>query len=230
MTKEAFIAANRIISTLPIAQIIPLERKVSITKNNFLLNRKKSCYCEDDSEEIIKIPNIYPIYSPEGLSSHGFYSSVPLVYISWLIPSNLLPIIEVIETPIQFTSMIFNKKEKTEIDKHISLFGESFIISSKKILFPLNIEYLYKIRKLVLNKIIEISKKNAIIRLSIFEDLPKILLHDNSSKINEESMIMHAYQNVGSYHTKRCMPLYFNRSLVTYNLHSWVLTKKELNS
>ncbi len=230
MTKEAFIAANRILNTLPITQIIPLERKVSISKNNFLLNRKKSCYCDDDSEEIVKIPNIYPIFSAEGTQSHGFYSSFPLAYISWLVPSHLIPIIEVIETPIQFTSMIFSKKEKTEIDKCLSLFGESLIISSKKISFPCDINDLYKTRKLVLNKVLEISKKNAIIRLSIFEDLPKILLQANYSQITEESMIMHAYQNVGSYHSKRCMPLYFNRSLVTYNLHSWVLTKKELNS
>ena len=43
-------------------------------------------------------------------------------------------------------------------------------------------------------------------------------------------MIMHAYQNVGFLSHKKMYPLYFNRSLVTYNLHSWVLTKKELNS
>lgn len=231
MTNEAVIAANRILNVLPTAQYLSLERKVTVIKNSLLFLRRNHCHCDDESEKIIKIPTIFPIFATEGLVLHGYYSSVPLAYISWLIPSNLIPVLEVIETPLFYTSMIFKKKEKFDIDKTLLTFGESFIISSKKVTFPCDIQLLNCIRTKVLIKIMELSNKNAMIRLSIFEDLPKIILTTNSIFLNpEEDMRPQAQLNdLGTYHTKRLMPLIHNKQLIKYNLHSWLITKKDLN-
>jgi hypothetical protein len=55
--------------------------------------------------------------------------------------------------------MIFKKKEKFDIDKTLLTFGESFIISSKKVTFPCDIQLLNSIRTKVLIKIMELSNK-----------------------------------------------------------------------
>lgn len=228
MTNKAYIAANRILNRLPDMQVLPYERLSTLFRENLLLFRKKDCYCADENEKIRKIPVIYPIFPSEGEATKGLYSSLPFAYISWYIPSNALPCIEVIETPISFSPLLFQAKDKDEIDKTLNPSGKAVIGSFKKVTDSNMSEELSSIRKRVLSKILEISNSNALIYLSIFRDMPKILVEDNFSRYQQGFEVS---QNLESweFQSQRMMPILFQKKLYVYTLDCWILTKKDLN-
>ncbi|WGL61514.1 hypothetical protein QEJ31_07910 [Pigmentibacter sp. JX0631] len=230
MTTKAFIAAKKLFDSLPLTYIIPKERKNTILRHNTFSKRKNTCSCDEDLSEIVKIPNIYPIFTTAGKLGHGYYSSIPVTYVAWSNPSQLIPIIEVIEIPILYTSMIFKEKEKEIIDKSLSFTGQSLIIQAKKNIFPIDFNILSIIRCLALNKIIEYSKNNAIIYLSIFEEMPKILYGNSVTDVKERLSNLNNSNNFGIYHSKRVVPIVRKGELETSTLHCWTITKQDLNS
>jgi len=228
MTHEAYIAANRVFNSISNLQVVPYERLASLFRENLLILRKKDCHCEDKNEKIVKIPNIYPLYPTEGSASKGLYSSLPYAYISKYTPSNALPIIEVIETPIPYSKMLFYSKDKDEIDKIISPHGKSIVGSYKKVTIPIINEEISLIRKRALLKILEVSNKNALIYLSIFRDMPKILVGDGFSRY-QQGFEVSQNKTGWEYQSERIMPILFQKKLYVYFLDCWVLTKKDLN-
>lgn len=227
MTYKEYIAAIRVFNHFPDMQNVPYERLASLFRENLLLLRKKDCYCEDDVGNIPKIPIIYPVFPTTGEASKGFYNSLPFAYISWYIPSNALPIIEVIETPIPHSELIFNSKEKEEIDKALSPKGISIIGIFEKVTDPILNTGLTSIRKRALSKILEISNKNAVIYLSIFRDVPKILVEDSFSSY-QQGFEVSQNLNGWAYQSKRTMPIMFQKKLYVYTLDCWALSKKDL--
>ncbi|MGY3803210.1 hypothetical protein ACWNT8_03985 [Pigmentibacter ruber] len=230
MTTQAFIAAKKLFDALPLTYIIPKEREKSLLRYNNLSKRKNSCSCDEDLHEIVKIPNIYPIFPSEGNMGHGYYTSIPITYVSWIIPSQLIPIIEVIEIPIPYTSLLFSEIEKENIDRCLNSTGRSLIIHAKKLIFPIDFNMLNKIRRIVLNKIIEYNENNAIIYLSIFEEMPKILQDNKVTEVRERISTLNNSTNFGIYHSKRIVPTIEKGELVTSTLHCWTITKQDLNS
>ncbi|APJ02524.1 hypothetical protein [Silvanigrella aquatica] len=228
MTNVAHIAANHILSRLPHTQLMPFERLAYLFRDNLLISRKKMCYCGDNHDQIKKFPMIYPVFPSEGEASKGLYSSIPFVYLSWMIPSHLLPRIEVIEVPIPFENLQFSEVDKDEIDKQLIPQGKTIIGVFKKVSLPLSTSEMAEMRKRVLSQILELSGKNAHIYLSIFSEMPKILVGHGISSYQD---VFEIPQNRESweFQSKRVMPIVFQKKLVVFTLNCWILTKKDLN-
>jgi hypothetical protein len=227
MTNNEQIAASWIFDRLPGTQILPFERLASLFRDNLLVPRNERCHC-DPSAKVQKFPIIYPIFPTEGEASKGLYSSIPFAYISWLIPSNALPRIEVIETPIIFPKIIFQAQDKDDIDTKLFPQGRAIIGSFRKVTSPIPHEELKIIRKRVLSKILELSESDAHIYLSIFSEMPKILVEDGVSRYQKGFEVP---QNTDSweFQSQRVMPIVLHKKLFVFALNCWVLTKKDLN-
>jgi hypothetical protein len=228
MTNYEQIAAKWIFEHLPNSQSLPYERLISLFRDNLLFTRNKKCYCNDSRNQAQKIPIIFPIFPSEGEASKGLYSSIPLSYISWVIPSNALPCIEVIETPVFFPDLIFHAQEKDEIEKKLLPQGKVVIGSFKKITDPISYDDLKKIRIRALSKILEISDADANIYLSIFPEMPKKLVEDGVSRYQKDFEVSQKMDS-GEFQSKRIMPIMFHKKLVVFTLNCWILTKKDLN-
>ncbi len=227
MTIKEEIAANWIFDHLPSTQVLPYERLASLFRDNLLLTRNKRCYCNDSSTQTPKIPIIYPIFPTEGEASKGVFSSIPLAYISWINPSNALPFIEVIETPITFPDLLFQSEDKNDIEKKLLPQGKTIIGSFKKVTTPIQHVELKGIRIRALSKILELSESNAHIYLSIFPEMPKILVEDGDSRYQKD---FETPQNMDSweFQSKRVMPIVFHKKLFVFTLNCWILTRKDL--
>lgn len=228
MTIKARIAANRIIANLPDKHILPLERLATLFRSHLFLSRKNKCYC-DEEENICKLPIIYPIYPSSGETSLGLYNSLPFVYVAWLVPSRALPYIEVIETPIFYKEIIFSEKDKDEIDKSLSPHGKTLIALYKKVTIQELHNEIKGIRQRALLKILEISGYDTHIYLSIFPEMPKLLVEDGVSRY----LGNYAERDIEVpwvFQSQRMIPLTFQRRLFVFTLNCWILTKKDLNT
>lgn len=229
MTNKAQIAANRIFDHLPDAQTLPFERLTSLLRDNLLITKKKRCNCGDPNDQTQKIPTIYPIFPTEGEPSKGLYSSIPFAYISWIIPSNILPCIEVIETPIFHENLLFHSQDKDDIDRKLLPHGKAIIGSFKKVTIPVNKDEFKVIRKRALSQILDLSELNGHIYLSIFSEMPKILVGDSISRYQEGFETTQSMEP-WEFQSNRVMPIMFHKKLFVFTLNCWILTKKDLNT
>jgi hypothetical protein len=230
MTNIARIAAIQIWNKLPQMQRIQLDRLELVFKNSLIRPRKNygNCYCPTPETQNIKLPILFPIYPHEGQASKGYYTSIPLAYISWFIPSQALPRIEVLETPIIDDSLIYQNEDKDNLDKFLFPLGKTVIGSFQKLEFPMQLRTLNQIRKRVLSKILEISATNANLFLSIFSEMPKILVEDDNSRYQQELTEAKA-QGSWQFQSERLMPVILNNKLCVFKLYCWILTKNNLS-
>lgn len=228
MTNTEQIAVNWITNNLPTKHDLHLERLSLFYRNNLLIRRFNKCHCDDPNDQIKKIPIVYTIYPSTGEANKGIYNSIPLSYTSWLMPSNALPYIEVIETPVISKDLIFYGEEKEAIEKKLQHQGIVIIGEYKKITNPISQVDLKKIRIRALSKILEISNTNAHIFLSVFPNMPKMLVEDGNSSYqldHEKTPFMDSWE----FQSKRLMPIMFHKKLFVVTLSCWILTRKDLN-
>jgi hypothetical protein len=177
---------------------------------------------------VIKIPVIFPIFPSTGEASHGIYRVLPFAYLAWKIPSQALPYVEVIEVPMFYKELLNKEKTQEEMDKSLLPSGKTIIGSFKKIT-PDNLHReILQIRQRILRKILDISECDSHIYLSIFSEMPKILVEEGFSRYFEAKLKL-LDEVSWEYQSQRCVPIKLHQKLLVFYLDCWVITKKDLN-